>query len=190
MDEQALARGLSEGDLDALGALVEGYRQRMVGFALRVVDSLEAAEDVVFALLEKWAEKPPKITHDSIEGFLAVSVHNAAIDWMREQTKQRGHHPRGVEAGTKPDQRKLGPLMKKAADETDEEFYALQQSALRSLRDGDREVLELHYGRLLTREEKAAEYGGTVGAYEKRVYDARARLKTGIDALRSARTPV
>lgn len=189
MDERELVDGLAAGNPDALSALLTQYAPRLIAFATSLLQSPEGGEDVVAELLARWVDKPPTIGGPLVP-FLMSSVRNGVIDSIRRDRRQTGSHPREPGGIAKPDRRKIGPLARKQPDESEEEFYAITAEALATLSKPDRDVLDLAYLRTMTREERAAELNKSLGVYDKRLHDARERLKRAIDAIRNGRKSV
>jgi RNA polymerase sigma factor (sigma-70 family) len=168
VNEAELIRGLGAGDPEAFARLFATQRGKMVGSARRYVHA-DDAEDVISTLLEKWLKRPPQIEGDSLDEFLAVSVRNAAYDWLREQARQRGGHPREEDGVARPDRRRRQPQPTRIPDDHVAEI-ALE--ALETLSAGDREALEVHIEHTMSVEEKAAELGITPNAFYQRVFKA------------------
>jgi RNA polymerase sigma factor (sigma-70 family) len=186
MDERELVAGLAARNPEAISALVQRYAPLMLAHARTRVDSPEDAEDAVYGLIARWCERPPSIARPLIP-FLLRSVTNAVIDGERKRKRQTGMHPRTPSGLVEPDRRKKGPLEARRTDETPEEFHMICSEALAALSDGDRQVLEFAYLRTMAPKEKAGEMNKTIGAYEKRLHDARGRFKRTIAAVRARR---
>jgi RNA polymerase sigma-19 factor, ECF subfamily len=179
VNDGELIQGLGAGDPEAFAALFAQHGGQMVGFAQRYV-SVEDAEDVISALLAKWLERPPQIRRESLEDFLAVSVRNAARDWIREQARQRGQHPREEGGIAKPDRRLRKPRPSAVPDEL---FDEIALEAFDQLGSTDREALEVHVERSMSVEEKAAELRITPNAFYQRVFKAVRRWREATERI-------
>ena len=139
----------------------------MVAFAHRYVADRSAAEDVVIGLLGRWLERPPRIRDvDRLSTFLATSVYNATIDWMRRERAQRGESPRVSQARP---QAAPAPVPREGLRER-------LRDAVSHLTNDDRLLLESHYGRSLTTEECMEMLAISRAAFHQRLHRARERL--------------
>ena len=164
--EQDLLEALARGEARAIAALYQRHGARMVAFAARYVRNPAAAEDVVISLLGRWLERPPQV-HDAsrMSAFLATSVYHAAIDWMRRERAEQGQPPR---AGSS-----------EQASRTRVERVDMRAglaAALAKLPEGERLLLESHYGRALTTEESIEQLGISRAAFHQRLHRARVHL--------------
>lgn len=184
MDERELVAGLAARDPEAISALVQQHAPLMLAHARKRLYQREDAEDAVYGLIARWCERPPTIAGPLVP-FLLRSVTNAVIDGERKRKRQTGMHPRTASGLAEPDRRKKGPLEGRRTDETPDEFHEICSEALAMLSDSDRQVLELAYLRRMTPKEKAGEMNTGIGAYEKRLHDARGRFKRAIAATRA-----
>ena len=172
--DQALLYALAQGDHEAIAAVYRRHGAKMVSFAMRYVRDIAAAEDVVIGLIGRWLERPPRTgTVEHVSAFLATSVYHAAVDWIRRERAEQGQPPR---QNASPSRTGTAPVAEVSAAASRESMRTLLAAAMEQLRDDERLLLEVHYGRALTVEECMSQLGVTRAAFHQRVHRARARL--------------
>jgi len=163
---------LARGEAQAIATLYRRHGAHMVAFAGRYVRNPAAAEDVVTGLLGRWLERPPRV-HDAerMSAFLATSVYHAAVDWIRHERAQQGQPPRAGMPEQPP---------KPRVERVD--MRAGLRAALARLPNGERLLLETHYGRALTTEECMEQLGISRAAFHQRLHRARVHLTELLEA--------
>jgi RNA polymerase sigma-70 factor (ECF subfamily) len=89
----------------AFTAMVEAYYSRLGAFALRLVGSRAAAEDVVHEVfLRIWRRRGEFAYHEPL-GYLYQAVRNEAQSWRRHEARWRSRYAVAEVAETRPDPR-------------------------------------------------------------------------------------
>ncbi len=177
--ERELWDSLVRGEPEAVALLFRQHASRMIGFARRYVADPATAEDVVGDLFERWLRRPPPVReHERLSAFLATSVHNASVDWIRRERAAQGVPPRGDWAETQPDRRHKQDW----GVEPGGDLQARLAVALDQMSDSDRLLLETHYGHALSPEECASLMHISRDAFHQRLHRARVRLSELLNA--------
>jgi RNA polymerase sigma-70 factor (ECF subfamily) len=176
-DDPDLLLACSHGDEQALGLLYDRYGKLAYGVALRVLRDTALAEDAVQeAFLAVWRQAA---TYDGARGkastWILTLVHRRAVDLVRRQHRFNAL-PVELEAAAPPTP--VGSMDEDVALRTTRREV---QTALHTLSNGEREVLELAYWGGLTQSQIALALGIPSGTVKSRTFNALARLR---DALR------
>lgn len=173
-DAEALALVLA-GELSALETLYDRYKTLAFSLAIRITGDGSLAEDVVQeAFLGAWRNAGRYAAgRGSVRTWLLSIVHHRAIDAVRRR-RPADELPEGDEAP--PPTLTLPDVWAEVAGRLDREAIA---SAMATLSQVQREVLELAYYGGLTQQEIAERTGAPLGTVK-----SRARL--GLLALREA----
>ncbi|MEL6110306.1 MAG: sigma-70 family RNA polymerase sigma factor [Planctomycetota bacterium] len=164
------------GDSKALTMLVERWQPRLLAFAIRVLGERDAAED---AVQTSWVDivkrirsvKDPK----AIRPWLFRVVANKCTDIVRRRSKRRKSES-AERADEVPD-----PGVEKRRREADRtERIARLRGVMKTLDEGHREVLRMHYQDGLTVDVIAKQLSIPAGTVKSRLYHARQKLKQSL----------
>lgn len=88
LDDAALAKGVAEGDRDALEIAFSAYGGAVKSVATRVLRDENLAEDVVQDVFVSFWKSPEKFRPDrgSLRTFLLTIAHRRAVDMVRSET--------------------------------------------------------------------------------------------------------
>lgn len=173
-EDVALMALVAKGDEEALGELYDRFGADGYRLALRVLCQRELAEDAVqeaFLAIWRSAER-----FDSRQGtprtWILTLVHRRAVDLVRRNERYRAH-----------EEQQLPTLLAPSAAETTELGAERRrvQTALASLPDKQRTVLELAYYGGLTQHEIAARLAIPVGTVKSQTYHALSHLRDLLD---------
>lgn len=161
------------GDSDALAKLVTRWQPRLLGFAVRVLGERHAAEDVVQA---SWVDVVRRINSvkdpKSIRPWLFQIVANKCKDKIRKRSRQRLH-----ESAVQAEQVADPSVDQKESQSRHSDQISMLRRKMKSLDDGQREVLRLHYLEELSVDAIAKRLAIPSGTVKSRLYHARQRLK-------------
>jgi RNA polymerase sigma-70 factor (ECF subfamily) len=87
----------------AFVAMVEEHYARLGAFALRLVGSRSAAEDVIHEVLLRIWRRREEFSYDDPLPYLYQAVRNEADTWRRRELRQRRRHAAGEIAELRPD---------------------------------------------------------------------------------------
>lgn len=164
------------GDADALAKLVARWHPRLLGFAIRVLGEQHIAEDVVQS---SWVDVVRRINTvndpKSIRPWLFRIVANKCKDKIRKRSKQRKHERPG-EADQVPDP---SPDQLESQSRRSDQISQLRQK-MKSLDDGQCEVLRMHYLEELPIDAIAQRLSLPPGTVKSRLHHARQRLKQSL----------
>ena len=138
MDEVPQDGGLLSGD-ECMEDVMEQYQPQLLRYAARVLNNAEAAQDAVQDAFVRLHRNWQKVVERRIpvRGWLYRTTHNAAVDYIRKETRLRALHERQFE---------FSETIGEGADcqlETLEERHALVLQNLNALNPKEREVLVL-----------------------------------------------
>lgn len=123
---------------DTLEGAMELYQSSLLRYATRVLNSEDAAQDVVQEAFIRLNENLDKIAERGVplKGWLFRTTHNAAVDYIRKESRRRLLHDR---------QSKQADLFRpdSAAQTERDERQALVMQHLNTLKPKEREVLVL-----------------------------------------------
>jgi len=168
-----LLRRMAQGDEGAVQALYAQYGQRMLSFALRLVDDPAVAQDVVQdSLVAAWQQARRYRGEGRAIAWLLGIVRNKALNLRR-----RRKYPSLDALPEEP--REEAALPDELADVGERE--RLLQNGLRRLSPQHRMVLELVFYQGLDLAETAAVCGCPVGTVKSRLNHARAALRGALN---------
>lgn len=125
-------------DLQSLEDAMEQYQGSLLRYATRVLNNAEAAQDVVQEAFIRLNGNMEKIRTRGVQvkGWLFRTTHNAAVDYIRKESRRRNLHER---------QSKQADLFANDPDAQQErnEKQALVMQHLNTLKPKEREVLVL-----------------------------------------------
>jgi RNA polymerase sigma-70 factor, ECF subfamily len=176
--DQALVTRVARGDSAALEALYDRYAARVLGVALKIIGDQSLAEDILqetfWRVWQNAAAYQPQL--GPFTGWLFRIVRNLSIDAYR----RRNVRPQAIRSANGTD-----PILDETPDpDTDvaEQAQAILtnrqiRSALASLPDVQRQVIELAYFYGMTRQEIAEATGEALGTIHTRARLALQKLR-------------
>ncbi|MGF1513449.1 MAG: sigma-70 family RNA polymerase sigma factor [Elainellaceae cyanobacterium] len=176
-----LWRAIARGDTDALGTLYDRHAGLVYGIAIKILGNAQEAEDLAQDIFLKLADKSsydPK--RGSIRTFLVILTRSRALDRVRSrQRRQRSGllstHPEALSPG-EPASAELAPMEAAFQREQSREV----QSALATLSDSQRQVLEMTYYGGLTQAAIAEQLNIPLGTVKSRVRRGLLNLRNAI----------
>ncbi|HEY6401413.1 MAG TPA: RNA polymerase sigma factor [Blastocatellia bacterium] len=173
--DQELLSAAARGDQAAFSQIYQRYRNRVYGFAYRMLGTQEAAEDVTheaFLLLIRQPEVY-QAARGSLLTFLCAVARNHIFQHLRRQGR---YAPEPVETldqcDESPPSRSFDPL----SDLLERELAAQVETALARLPVAQREAIVLREYQELSYEEIAAVIGADTNVVKARLYRARQTL--------------
>ena len=138
MMDQTAGIGQAEPEILNLEDAMEHYQQSLLRYAARVLNNDEAAQDVVQEAFIRLHGNLEKITKRGVQlkGWLFRTTHNAAVDYIRKESRRRNLHER---------QSKQADLYlpDSGGQQEHDEKQALVMQHLNTLKPKEREVLVL-----------------------------------------------
>ena len=151
MENQVKARESNPPAPESLEGAMELYQSSLLRYASRVLNNEEAAQDVVQETFIRLNENLDKIAERGVplKGWLFRTTHNAAVDYIRKESRRRLLHDR---------QSKQADLFRSdpAAQNERDERQALVMRHLNTLKPKEREVLVLRLQEGMSYKEIAA----------------------------------
>jgi RNA polymerase sigma-70 factor (ECF subfamily) len=185
-DQELLAEA-ARGDQAAFSQLYQRYRNRVYGFAYRMLGAQEAAEDVTheaFLLLIREPERY-QAARGSLLTFLCAVARNHIFQHLRCQERYAAERVETSEecneAGTRSSFDPLSDLLER-------ELAAQVEAALARLPVAQREAVVLREYQELSYEEIAVIIGADTGVVKARLYRARQALAKRLAPYLSAET--
>ncbi len=170
MNDQREMERMRQGDIAALGALVERYQTRSLRAAYLVTHDLAMAEDVVSAAFLRVFERADRYNPNQFGPWFYRIVVNDAIKAVqrrdRTTTMDQVEHARRLGASIDPE---------KTAVLNDERRAV--RDALAQLTPSQRGAVVMRYFLELSESEMVERTGRTRGTVKRHLHDARARLK-------------
>lgn len=169
VDDATLLKLISQGDEDALVNLYTRYGKNLYGYALRVVDNREIAEDVLQdSLLTVWQKAKTYRGEGRVKAWLFAIVHHKAVRTFREKESapldDSAHDPEYLETRV-------------AEKHISQERKKLLRSGLEELSVEHRTVLELVFYQGMTMKEISQICEIPLGTVKSRLNYAKAALK-------------
>jgi len=180
--DRQLVRRIEGGDEEAFRALFATYAPSAMALAVRVVRQAQLAEEIVQeAFLTLW--RSPGVFDErrgSVKAWLMTMVHHRAVDVVRREEAQR----------RRSDEMVVG-VREEAEDPTDAVLAAIAapaerdavRTALRSLPQEQREVLELMYFDGLSQSQVAEKTGAPLGTVKSRALLGMRRMRSVVEEL-------
>ena len=168
-DESELVEASRSGDPVAFRAVVDRYKNGVLGVAVSLVRDLDDAEDVAQQTFVEAYQRLGELRDGArLGGWLRSIAHNRAVDLLRGRQRELA----AIEAMAAP------AMPQTPQDElADREENHRVWKAVHRLRKPQRETLILHYLSGFTLAEVAAILGVPVGTVKSRLSKARERLK-------------
>jgi RNA polymerase sigma-70 factor, ECF subfamily len=172
-----LGARLAAGDDHALAEVFDSMAAAVFGTARRVLGDSAAAEDVVQDVFVELWTRPERFDPGagSLRTYLTVLARHRAVDLLRSELRRLARQERHHRLSPGPRQESPGESV--AAAETS----GMVREALRSLPDGQRQVVELAYFRGLSNREVAVAAGIPEGTAKSRLRLALAKLEAVLD---------
>jgi len=180
--DRQLVRRIEGGDEEAFRTLFVAYAPSAMALAVRVVRQAQLAEEIVQeAFLTLW--RSPGVFDErrgSVKAWLMTMVHHRAVDVVRREEAQR----------RRSDEMVVG-VREEAEDPTDAVLAAIAapaerdavRTALRSLPQEQREVLELMYFDGLSQSQVAEKTGAPLGTVKSRALLGMRRMRSVVEEL-------
>lgn len=176
--DEELHRRLVYGDESALGEVYDAFGALVHTVARRVTRSTNAAEDVVQEVFVHLWTRPYAFdpARGSLRAWLSMLAHRRAVDWVREEERQR--RAALADAGARRERAPAPPQPEQAA--LDAEAALMLHAALAELPVSQRQVVHLAYFAGRTYRQVAVELGIPEGTAKTRL---RAALRSLADRL-------
>jgi RNA polymerase sigma-70 factor (ECF subfamily) len=170
-----LAERAALGDAVAFGELYRRYRDRVYGFAYRMVGAQAVAEDVTQEAFMLLIERPGRYQPErgSVLTFLCAVARNQMMNYLRRNKRLVEDDLDQVARG---DERRDGDALDPLSVLLDEELTAEVNAAIDALPPLQREVIILRELEELSYEEIASATGVEVNVIKARLYRARQSL--------------
>ena len=128
---------------------MEQYQTALLRYATRVLNNEDAAQDVVQEAFIRLHSNLEKISRRGVQlkGWLFRTTHNAAVDYIRKESRRRSLHER---------QSKQADLFRSEPDPKQDERQELVLRHLHALKPKEREVLVLRLQEGMSYKEIAA----------------------------------
>ena len=178
--DRQLVRRIEGGDEEAFRSLFASYAPSAMALAVRVVRQTQLAEEIVQeAFLTLWRD--PGVFDErrgSVKAWLMTMVHHRAVDVVRREEAQR---------------RRSHEMVARIHEETEDPTEAVVEAvaapaerdairtALRSLPDDQREVLQLMYFDGLSQSQIAQKTGAPLGTVKSRALLGMRRMRSMVE---------
>jgi RNA polymerase sigma-70 factor, ECF subfamily len=175
LPDQELLAAAARGDQAAFSRLYQRYRNRVYGFAYRMLGTQEAAEDVTheaFLLLIRQPERY-QAARGSLLTFLCAVARNHIFQHLRRQGR---YAPEQIETSCERNEAGARSPFDPLSDLLERELAALVEAALARLPATQREAIVLREYQELSYEEIAAVIGADTKVVKARLYRARQTL--------------
>jgi RNA polymerase sigma-70 factor, ECF subfamily len=173
--DQELLAAAARGDRAAFSQLYQRYRNRVYGFAYRMLGTQEAAEDVTheaFLLLIRQPERY-QAARGSLLTFLCAVARNHIFQHLRRQGR---YAPEQIETSSECNEVGARSPFDPLSDLLERELAAQVEAALARLPVTQREAIVLREYQELSYEEIAAVIGADTNVVKARLYRARQTL--------------
>lgn len=164
------------GDAEALAILVKRWQPRLLAFATRMLGDRDAAED---AVQSSWVDVVRRIKSvqdpSALRPWLFRIVANKCTDFVRRRVRQRNK-----ESVTETHQVPDPSAANREAHEEQSAKVRLLQTAMKTLDEGRREILRLHYLDGLSIDKIAKRLSIPSGTVKSRLHHARNKLKESL----------
>ncbi|MBO0770351.1 MAG: sigma-70 family RNA polymerase sigma factor [Actinobacteria bacterium] len=172
-----LAARLAAGDDDALAEAFDGLGPAVYGAALRVLGDSAAAQDVVQDVFVELWRHPGRYDAAAapLQTYLMVMARHRAVDLVRSELRRAARQERHHRLAAGPEQASPGDQVVASS------AAAAVRDAVRTLPDGQRQVVELAYFAGMTCREVATAVGIPVGTAKSRLRLALAKLESALD---------
>ena len=179
--EAILLQQVGEGNQDAFRAFYAGYQRRLFGYFVKIIQDERRAEELVNdVLFVVWKDaRKYDATRAGPSTWVFAIAHHKAIDELRR------HKPKVVEEDTVAQLADPSPGVEEDLEKAD--LSRMLKQALEHLSTEHREVVELTYDQEFSIAQIAEVLGIPEGTVKTRMFHARKRLKTLMQALKEGR---
>lgn len=173
--DQELLTAAARGDEAAFSQLYQRHRNRVYGFAYRMLGAQTVAEDVTHEAFLVLIEQPERYqaARGSLLTFLCAVARNHILQHLRRQER---YAPESSETLDEEDEPHAALSFDPLTDLLERELAAQVEAALAALPAAQREVLVLREYQELSYEEIATVIGAEVNVVKARLYRARQTL--------------
>jgi RNA polymerase sigma-70 factor (ECF subfamily) len=173
--DQELLAAAARGDQAAFSQLYQRYRNRVYGFAYRMLGAQAVAEDVTHEAFLVLIRQPERYqaSRGSLLTFLCAVARNHIFEHLRRQER---YAPELVETLCECDEAGTARSFDPLSSLLERELAAQVEAALAALPVAQREVLVLREYQELSYEEIAAVIGADLNVVKARLYRARQAL--------------
>lgn len=170
MTDQNQGSGRPEPDNLNLESVMEQYQAALLRYATRVLNNEDAAQDVVQEAFIRLHGNMEKIAQRGVQlkGWLFRTTHNAAVDYIRKESRLRLLHQRQAKQP------------KPYADDCDDERKELVLQRLNILKPKEREVLVLRLQEGMSYKEIAAVLERSEGYVGTLIHTATKKLTSSL----------
>lgn len=166
-------RRFLDGDNDGMVELIRGYKDGLILYLNGFVGNIHTAEDLMEETFVKLVVKKPKFSEKfSFKTWLYTIARNAALDWLRRNSKK---------SDTPVDELELADKENLELSYIKEEQKIMVHRALANLKTEYRQVLYLSFFEELSNEETAAVMRKTKRQVENLLYRAKKSLKNELE---------
>ena len=176
-DDVVLIQRILAGDENAFATLIEKYQQQVHTHALRKVGDFQTAEDITQETFLQVHQKLATLNDPAkFSGWLHAIVNHLCIAWYRENRLQTEALQEIYisEVETEAYSRYVATEHAKTTAEAQRD---LVKRLLTKLKEGDREIITLHYFEDMTSSEIGTYLGVSENTVKSRLHRARQRLK-------------
>ena len=143
----------------------------MYRMAFSMVENADDAKDAVNQVFTQMWKGKPKVSDDSVRGYLLAATRNQCLHILRQRQLRREMEE---------------PLQRDEAERQDEEREELMRKLQRIIDDNlteqDKRVLELHYNEEMTYAETATVLGISTAAVNKHITRSLAKIRKTLKA--------
>ena len=180
--DRQLVRRIEGGDEEAFRSLFATYAPSAMALAVRVVRQAQLAEEIVQeAFLTLW--RSPGVFDErrgSVKAWLMTMVHHRAVDVVRREEAQRRRSDEMVVGVREEAEDPIDAVLAAVAAPAERDAV---RTALRSLPQEQREVLELMYFDGLSQSQVAEKTGTPLGTVKSRALLGMRRMRSVVEEL-------
>jgi RNA polymerase sigma-70 factor (ECF subfamily) len=177
-EDADLVHGVTERDEAALAEIYRRHGGQVFGLAKRIIRDEELSRDIAQDVFVSLWKKPEAFdsSRGSLRSFLLAKTHSRAIDVIRSESSRRIREERDA------------LLRAESVPSVDEEVWQMTvstkvRSALETIPERERQVIELAYFGGLTYREVAGRLGMAEGTVKSRIRSGLSRLQESMGQL-------
>lgn len=177
-EDADLVRGVTERDETALAEIYRRHGGQVFGLAKRIIRDEELSRDIAQDVFVSLWKKPEAFdgSRGSLRSFLLAKTHSRAIDVIRSESSRRRREERDA------------LLRAESVPSVEEEVWQMTvsekvRSALETIPERERQVIELAYFGGLTYREVAGRLGMAEGTVKSRIRSGLSRLQESMGQL-------